>query len=59
MHHPIQMKPADSENRNGECRALHVQFIIVESCFIAGEREKKIAKRKSDDFYALLRVTAA
>lgn len=19
MHHPIQMKPADSENRNGKC----------------------------------------
>lgn len=26
MHHPIQMKPADSENRNGKCTSLYIFF---------------------------------
>lgn len=38
MHHPIQMKPADSENRNGECHAK--TDLLLQTVFIAIRREK-------------------
>lgn len=45
MHHPIQMKPADSENRNGEYQALYITIYYRSKLFllptIEREREKK------------------
>lgn len=41
MHHPIQMKPADSENRNGECHALHAIYYRKLFSVAIGGRGKK------------------
>lgn len=50
MHHPIQMKPADSENRNGECHALHA--IYYRELFLVAietSKRKKVASMRSVD----------
>jgi hypothetical protein len=49
MHHPIQMKPADSENRNGEY-SLHLKEIYYRST----RREEKIAATTDDDLQKLV-----
>lgn len=41
MHHPIQMKPADSENRNGEYDL--VQLVIVARKNILPLEKKKLS----------------
>lgn len=45
MHHPIQMKPADSENRNGEYHALHAIY-YRELFLLPLEKKKKNAVTK-------------
>ena len=36
MHHPIQMKPADTENRNGRC---HIYSLFVNNSFFVSFKE--------------------
>lgn len=45
MHHPIQMKPADSENRNGECVEWVWEVVGVFLRIVLAERLNRLLVR--------------